>query len=481
LKTNDEYFDSKEFRNILASYEKAVNTGQPVFMDADELAEIADFYQMQDRQEEAEKAIRQALSLSPGAIAPLTYRIHEALSQGDTDKAWKFLDQITERNEPDYVYDRGEIMIAEGRIDEADEYFRKEFSKVPPEEYQDYVVDVAGIYSEYGISEKAMEWLFRSDPENSSDFKELKARTLFGLGNYDESEQLFKELIDSDPFEKRYWSSLATVQFMKEDYQSAIESSEYALAIDPADVEGLMAKANALFRLPNFEQSAEYFNRYLKQVPDDECAWLHLGICYNNTERADEGLECLLKAAELAPDDSPYLIDIYQELGFAYSDKGDVEAAIKWLDKTDELDCDHTQMQVVKGHAALNGGDPEKAEEYFREAILDTDTPTRTLLRVIASLYDNHYVNEAYRMLQKLFTVAEEGNTEGYAYMAMCCHDLKRYDEYLQYLKQACELNPKECQQVLGHLFPKHIAPEKYYDYMVKKMNKAKNENETTD
>ena len=115
-KTGDEYFDSDEFRELLAEYETAVNTGQPVFMDADELAEIADYYQMTEHPEEAEAAIKLALSLSPGAIAPLTYRIHEALYNGDTERAWQLLDQIVEKDEPDYIYDRGEILIVEGRI-----------------------------------------------------------------------------------------------------------------------------------------------------------------------------------------------------------------------------------------------------------------------------------------------------------------------------------------------------------------------------
>ena len=97
MKTGDEYFDSEEFREILEEYERAVNTGQPVFMDADELAEIADFYQMQGQMEEAEAAIRLALSLSPGAIAPLTYRIHEALYEGDVETAKDYLNQILDK------------------------------------------------------------------------------------------------------------------------------------------------------------------------------------------------------------------------------------------------------------------------------------------------------------------------------------------------------------------------------------------------
>ena len=48
-------------------------------------------------------------------------------------------------------------MIVEGRIDEADSYFREELKNVPQEEYQDYVIDVASIYSDYNFSDKAME------------------------------------------------------------------------------------------------------------------------------------------------------------------------------------------------------------------------------------------------------------------------------------------------------------------------------------
>ncbi|MDE6012739.1 MAG: hypothetical protein K2G91_08405, partial [Prevotella sp.] len=76
-KTGNEYFDSEEFRELLADYETSIDAGLPVFMDANELAEIADYYQMSEEYEKAEDAITLALSLSPGAISPLTYRIPE--------------------------------------------------------------------------------------------------------------------------------------------------------------------------------------------------------------------------------------------------------------------------------------------------------------------------------------------------------------------------------------------------------------------
>ena len=84
--SDEEYFDSEEFREILSEYEHAVETGQPVFIDVDGLAEVADYYHFNGRYDEADKAINLALSLSPGAIAPLTYKIHEALWKGNIEE-----------------------------------------------------------------------------------------------------------------------------------------------------------------------------------------------------------------------------------------------------------------------------------------------------------------------------------------------------------------------------------------------------------
>lgn len=477
-RTGDEYFDSEEFRDKLAEYEKAVSEGEPVYLDADELAEIADYYQMTDHFDEAEAAIKLALSLSPGAVAPLTYRIHEALWRGDTKVARDYLHQIIERSEPDYVYCNGEILLAENKAEEADNFFLEELDKVPEEEYQDYVIDVANIFQDYEQNEKAMQWMARANQEDTPDFKELMARTLFGLGKYKDSARLFNELIDTDPFSKYYWNALASAQFMNEDYSASVQSSEYAIAIDPDDAEGIMAKANGLYQLGNFEEALHFFRRYSEHVPDDEYAVLHQATCLINLGQNQEAinlLEDLLNREQEegggeAAEESPYMPDLLQELAFAYSEQGECDKAMELLNRTDVLDCDHTQLQVIKGHVLLADGRVEKAEECYRKAIIHSDQPNQTLLRVIVSIYDNHYLETAYKLFNKYFSIVGTRVEEGYAYMALCCYDLKRNEEFLNYLKIACERNPKECRQVLGHLFPEDMEPEEYYSYIINKL-----------
>ncbi len=475
--TGDEYFDSDEFHDLLAEYEQALSTGQPVFMDADELAEIADYYQMTGQADQADKAINLALNLSPGAIAPLVYKVHEAIWNGDVALAKTYLSQVIEKDDPDYVYTTGEVMLAEQLPDEADRYFSEQLRTVPPDEQQDYVIDVAGIFTDYGYGEHAMAWMARAKQEDTPDFKELMARTLFGLGKYKDSERLFNELIDTDPFSKRYWNALASAQFMSEKYADAVQSSEFAIAIDPDDAEGIISKANGLYRLGNYEEAQQYYARYLSLEPDDDLALLHRGVCLINLERTEEALDVLrqaldkaLAAEEETGQPSDTLVDIYQELAFALSEEGHTDEALAFLDKTDPLDCDHVQMEIVKGHVLLADERHEEAQQHFSKALDETDNPRQTLLRIIVSLYDNKYLEAAYSMFKRYFRLIGDDYDEGYAYMALCCYDMKRYDKFLDYLKEACRRNPEECRIVLRHLFPDNIEPENYYQYIKDKL-----------
>ncbi len=459
---------------MLEEYEEALSTGQPVFLDADELAEIADYYQLNENFDKADAAIDFALSLSPGAVAPLTYKIHEALWDGDIDKARTYLDMITETDEADFVYDKAEIMLAEGDVDGAEAYLQSELEKTPEEEHQDFIVDVANIFLDYNLSEKSLEWMSRAHHEESADFKELMARTLFGVGKYKDSERLWTELVDVDPFSKRYWNALAYTQYMNRDFSNSVQSSEFAIAIDPDDAGSLLSKATGLFQLANYEEALKYFRRYSEREPDDEYGLLYQGICLYNLGRCREAIDVLNNAAEAAlqvqEDDpsyeQPYLGEIYCELAFCYNELGDTDQALAMIDKAEQYNGDVVMTLVEKGHVMLSSGRYDEAERFFHEAVRQSDSPSQTILRIIISFYDNKMVELAYRMFKEYFRVVGTEASEGYPYMALCCYELKHYDEFLHYLREACDVDPRACRVALGHLFPDDVEPKDYYNYI---------------
>ena len=63
------------------------------------------------------------------------------------------------------------------------------------------------------------------------------------------------------------------------------------------------------------------------------------------------------------------------------------------------------------------------------------------ILRIIVSLYDNRYLEACYQMLLKFFKMVKEYNPDyksGNAYMALCCYDLHRSDDFMKYLRPGC-------------------------------------------
>lgn len=466
-----EYFKSEEFKAILQQYEDSVRSGHPTYMDADDLADIADYYHYEDRLAEAADAINLALQYNPNAIGPLLYKAREALSYQDFDKAREYAARIESLDSLEYLYLKCEILICEGKVNEADEIFREHFRDVPPDEHIDFVYDVANLFSEYQQHDKAFEWIARSQGDDSDDFKELMARTLFGLGKYKDSERIFNELLDRNPYSNRYWNSLASAQFMNEDYSASVTSSEYAIAIDPEDADSILAKANGLYRLENFEEALKYFERYNEKEKDDEFGYLHQGTSLIYLGRFREATIRLEKAEEVASVDSQYLPEIYQELAFAYSELKMPETALYYIDKTKDLDCDHVDMDVIKGHILLANNRIDEAEEMFRNTIINSGNAPKTMLRIMVSLYDNRYVNASYHLFKKFFNYVDKDFNEGYSYMALCCYDLEKYDEFIKYLHLSVEKNPREAKLVLSQLFPKGIEVSEYESYITNQLN----------
>ncbi len=472
MKEDLEYFKSKEFGLILKKYEESVKSGHRIYMDADDLADIADYYQYKGQSEDADAAIALALEYNPNAVGPLLYKAREALMKKDFKTAREYANQIAAVDSQEALYLKGEMMICEGNPTGADLYFQEQMKNITSDELTDYIYDVANIFSDYTLHKQAFQWMLRSKGDDSEEFKELMARTLFGLEKYQDSEKIFNELIDNNPYSAHYWNALASSQYMQEDYGAAITSSEYAIAIDPKDPESLLSKANCLYNIGDFESALTYYQRYSEQVKDDEFGYLYQGTCLINLGKCQEAVTILESILPKVPQGSQYLPEIYQELAFGYSDLHKPDTALYYLDQTANLDCDHVNIEIIKGHILLSNKRFDEAQEMFKNALNISKGSPKTFFRIIVSLYDNQYVSTAYIMLKHFLQPMPEDWNDGYSYMALCCLDLGKEEEFLQYLKKAVEKNPQEAKLVLKDIFPEGTEPKDYYQYMLNQFDK---------
>ena len=469
------YFESKEFRQLLGSYETAQQEGTSLFLDSEQLTDIAEYYHWMGRTDDAIDVIDYALGIYEGATAPLVLKARiTLLTMDDAEEAMSLAEQIEDKSDFDYYYIKAEILIAVNKANEADLFLETCLDQIMEADNTDFMLDAATLFADYEQTSLARKWLERIGDKEMVDYRETLGRIYYFELQYEESIRLFEGLIDDNPYSTYYWDMLACVHLAMDNANEAITCSEYAIAITPDDEDALLYKAQALMRLKNYDAAIGFFNRYSQVRPCNIEGWMNAGLCHVLSNRYEEGIVCLLEAASKSLQyNSDRLMEIYQELVFAYSHEHCIDKALEYVDKMEELyGCDKDETMVLRGHVYLENAMQEKARQCYKKAIDDSMCSPTIMLRMAVSLYDNNYINIAYGILKGMTSIDMRSLPQTYAYMAVCAYDLDIREDYLTHLSMAVEHDPASAKNVLEHLFPDGMQPQDYYDYA--KMNHLK-------
>lgn len=468
---DDRYFNNREFREILAAYESKEEAAS-LFLDADDLTDIADYYTYVGNSEKAKEVIKFALDKYPGASGPLVFKTREALRNEDVKTAEDYAEKIDDKEGIDYYYIKAEILVAQDRISEAESIFNDYLSNyLEADNKDDFRTDIGEMYIDYGVFDKAYDWLSQVEDKSPIDYKELMGKALLGTERTKECIELLEELLDKDPYNANYWNTLAATHLYERNFEESLRCIDYALAIAPKDSLYIWTKANCFYEARDFEDALTCYLKYCDLEPNSENGELKAGSCLVNMSRFKEALIHLKRAEMLAPADSEFLPFIYEELAFAHGANGESGIALDYAQKATECgrSLDKDELEVIQAYILLGNGELEKATEIYHRIIRDSGYDPSIILRVIVSIQDHHYYPTAYKLFKKLFAIAPKDFNEGYAYMAACCRDMHKDQEFLQYLEIAVERNPQEASDVLGAMFPQGMNPKDYFDYIKNK------------
>ena len=261
----DIHFYSEEFKQLLHKYEELQDNNISEFLDSEELTDIAEYYCTIGKEDKALEAVNYANHLYPTATEPLVFKSRMALLiHNDVSQANEIAETIVDKSDSDYMYLKAEIMIVDHQVSLADQYLQEQYEKLIDVDSKDeFIIDSVALFSNYEEIDYTEKWLNRAGDIDNDDYKEeIKVRILKGRGKYKEGETLLNKLIDKNPYSCNYWNQLAQIQFLNNDIQGAITSSEYSIAINPNDEDAILNKANGLFSLDNFQESLKYYQLY---------------------------------------------------------------------------------------------------------------------------------------------------------------------------------------------------------------------------
>ena len=472
MTNSEQRFNSKEFKEVLGRYEAAQDKPDTaLFLDVDDILDIAEYYNSKGDMDAAERAADFAHHLYPHSPAVLALLARMAIFRyGDIAKAKQYARQIEEEGEEDleYFYLKAEIMIAEDNIDEADRFLEAKMSLLDGDDLADFLLDVPELFLDYRLPEMAAKWLARSDEKDSFDYKEIEGRIAFLNEDYKKSERIFKELLEDEPFSPSLWNTLATSQFMNGHVPESIESSEYAIAINPNDAEALVSKARGLAMVSRFTEAADFYRRYLRQYPKDLYIRLLYSVVLIALNEYDKALHNLYYALHHNVSDKGLTVDIVKEISYVLTQKGQYGDAMKLLeDSVESGDIDHITHMIAEGRVLLALGQLKQAADCFADALINNRHAMFTYLEVATSYYEREMYEEAYKTLLAAFA-HNPTERHGLAYLADCCRLTGRQGEYLKVLELVCRTNPLEAKEVFASVFPKDVDPKDYYAYALK-------------
>ena len=245
MNNKDNKFNNKAFTELLNKYKAVQESDESVFFDLDDLVDVSDYYYEEGDLQKAKQAAQYAMRLYPGALKPIAILTRMAmLNDNNVELAKQLVAMADDKNDIEYYYLQAEIMIMEERIDEADQYLEAKLHVIDDDDLSDFLIEVPTLFLDYNLPELAQKWRLRTDEKQSADYQTLEAKVAYSEGNYQKSETILHRLLDDEPFSTELWNCMASSQFMLNKVQESMESSEYAIAINPHDKDALLNKAH---------------------------------------------------------------------------------------------------------------------------------------------------------------------------------------------------------------------------------------------
>jgi len=195
-------------------------------------------------------------------------------------------------------------------------------------------------------------------PFLSSEEYDERAHQLYNEGQYDEALDVLREGLALYPNAVELHIGVGYAYHAREEFAWARRSFEEALVLDPEHEDALAGLGETLLKFGQQAQALKSFHHTLELgYEDDVELMLQIGRALFREGLIDESREYFEIAARQTPDSA----EAVSCIGYAQHRSGDDESAIATLKRALKIDEDHTEARIYLGNIYYDRGDYEAA------------------------------------------------------------------------------------------------------------------------
>ena len=464
------YFEEPEFKEILDRYEFARSTGQGIYMDAEDLTDVAEYYALVVQDNElANDAISLALKLHPHSVDPQIFKARQYMLSGNPDKALSICDSIEDQSHREVLFLRAELLIRSNNTDEAALLLQDAITEIT-EDKDYFIFDSAYIFIDYQQYDWALAFANNLEQIAPKWYKtwQLFADIYLGQGNNKQALDYLSRMLDVDPFCIEAWNWEAEAYSNLGDLAKAYEATEYALAVEPDNERSLQLKAWILLQQTNSKEAHDLYQRLERMNPTNASHWLFDSYALLDMDQIDDAYLAVKQAETLADDEFEDWVSIFEQMAQVLSRQGRVSEALEYISKAENArtggaEIYDNRLLRVRVYAE-NNLLPDALlvihglmEKYPQEA-LDIYYDGATVL------FDFSYFETVVAMLTELEAQSEVVNPNLYAILAYSEMSLGHHENALKNIRKAVEAHASSLADLFADKFP-NVKVEELYDY----------------
>lgn len=390
---------------LVEKYEQMRALGKKMYLDADEFANLAEYYHSIGDSEEAELLITEGLTMHPGSPELMLMKGKTLVYSEMYQEALDYLQFFSDEGEIDLPLLRIESLLHLDRYEEAEKIIQSTLEQeLTINDLYIFITETAYLLNDVDKFDRAIFFL-----EESMKIDESNPDALIDLsyayemkGNFEKAIENNNKLLDIDPYSFDGWVNIGKLYSMNDENNKAIDAFDFALTINENDISVLKMKALSLY-YDNVEEAIRIFKQCLEQAPNDELLYDSLLEAYEAMEQYDEMMSLLDKKDEIFGSKG-----IVAKRAFVYLNKSDLQKATEIFNQIPDDEKDSLDYYMLEGELAFYNENYVQAEASYMKAALISEGNEDILDRLANISVVQEKYEQAASYLEELLEIAPD-------------------------------------------------------------------------
>ena len=333
---DDNFLDDYEIQELINRFENQLESGMPLFFDADELNIILEHYVQQN--DISKINIIADLANTYHESNPLTKLImaKKYLSVQDASNALPYLlDECNNTEDADYQLSLGYCYSLLDEHHNSLSAYKKAIKLLDKENCEDIYNSMAVEYMMLRDFERALHYFkkgLKASPDIAEQYAEM-TNCYFFLDRPDEAIEFFQGEVDNNPYSLTAWMTLGNCYLRLHLLEKAVEQYEYAMAIDQHFPSAYVNIATIYNELDRYQDSIDIIEEAFRNKVQKPILYCLYGEALAKTGNKLEAINNFNKAIELDEN----IAEAYAGLGFIFCEENNHKSAIKFLKRAHQL------------------------------------------------------------------------------------------------------------------------------------------------